>query len=169
MSIAFRNTLGIVAVAMCICLSTLAHDAKSKSLPVGVLKALAADENAYCEQFLGDRKKGCRDDFRSNLSWLELQIAPSGQTAILVENRNLGACGSAGCSLYLFVRRSNAGFVQVLGTHGETGELAEVKVLQDVTNGHYNMQKTWRDGKTLTLYLWDGLRYSAHQTSIAPD
>ena len=158
---AFRNTLGVVALAMCICVSALGHDAKSKSLPLGVLKALAADENAYCEQFLGDRKKGCRHDFRSKLSWLELKITPSEQAAFLVENRNMGACGSAGCSLYLFVQQPNAGFVQVLGTDGETGELTEIKVCRDMTNGHYNLQKTWRDGKKLTLYLRDGLRYSA--------
>jgi hypothetical protein len=158
---AFRNTLGGVALAMCICVSAVGHNATSKSLPLGVLKALAADENAYCEQFVGDRKKGCRHDFRFKLSWLALKIAPSEQAAILVENRNLGACGSAGCSLNLFVQQPNAGFVQVLGTDGETGELTDIKVLHDLTNGHYNLQKTWRDGKTQTLYVWDGLRYSA--------
>jgi hypothetical protein len=158
---AFRNTLGGVALAICIWVSALGHDAKSKSLPPGVLKALASDENAYCGQFLGDRKKGCSHDFRSNLLWLELKIAPSEQAAILVENHNMGACGSAGCSLYLFVQQPNAGFVQVLGTDGETGELTDFKVLQDMTNGHYNLQKTWRDGKKQTLYLWDGQRYSA--------
>jgi hypothetical protein len=124
---AFCNRLGVVALAMCICVSALGHDAKSKSLPLGVTKALAADENAYCEQFLSDRKKGCRHDFRSKFSWLELKIAPSEQAAILVENRNMGACGSAGCSLYLFVQQPNAGFVQVLGTDGETGNSRKSK------------------------------------------
>jgi hypothetical protein len=41
------------------------------------------------------------------------------------------------------------------------GALGEIKVLKDITKGHYNIQKTWHDGKTQTLYLRDGLRYAA--------
>jgi len=155
----FRNTVGVVAVVACLCTSLQGHDEKSKSLPSGVLSALAGDENAYCEQFLGDYKKGCHQTFRANLLWLELKIAPTEQAAILVENHNIGACGSAACTLYLFVQQPNAKFVQVLRTNGDTGALGDIKVLNEVTNGHYNIQKTWRDGKTQTLYLWDGLRY----------
>jgi hypothetical protein len=134
---------------------------KSTSLRPGVFEALAEDEKGYCDQFLGDYKKGCNQAFRANLLWLELEIAPSEQAAILVENHNMGACGSAGCSLYLFVQQPDAKFVQVLGTNGETGALADIIVLKDITKGHYDIQKAWRDGRTRTLYLWDGVRYSA--------
>jgi hypothetical protein len=157
----FRNKVGVVTLATGICMTLHGANAKSKSLPPGVLRALAEDENDYCEQFLGDYKKGCHQTFQANLLWLELEIAPSEQVAILVENHNLGACGSAGCSLYLFVQLPDAKFVQVLGTDGESGALGDIKVLKDITKGHYNIQKTWRDGKTQTLYLWDGRRYSA--------
>jgi hypothetical protein len=135
-----------------------------KSLPPRVLNALVEDEKVYCDQFLGDFRKDCRQEFRRNLLWLELEIAPS-ENAILVENHNTGACGSAGCSLYLFVEQPDGRFVQVLGTNGEVGAIKEIKVLKDITKGHYNIQKTWHDGKTQTLYLWNGRRYSALQTA----
>jgi hypothetical protein len=73
----------------------------------------------------------------------------------------MGACGTAGCSLYLFVQQPDAKFVQILGTNGETGALGDIRVLKDITKGHYAIQKTWRDGKTRTIYSWDGARYSA--------
>jgi hypothetical protein len=160
----FRNMAGVTALVLCICTSLQGGNAKSKSLPLGVLRALAGDERDYCEQFLGDYRKGCHQKFRSNLLWLQLEVAPSEQVAILVENHNLGACGSAGCSLYLFVQQPDARFVQVLGLDGETGTLEDIRVLKDITKGHYNIQKTWRDGKTQTLYRWDGLRYSASKS-----
>jgi hypothetical protein len=156
---AFRNTIGAVAVATCICVSL--QGSTATSLPAGVLQALAAREKDYCDQFLGDYKKGCDQTFRANLSWHELVITPSGQTAILVENHNMGACGSAGCALSLFIQQPDSKFIQVLGTDGEVGTLESVKVLRTVTKGHYNIQKTWHDGKTRSLYVWDGLRYSA--------
>jgi hypothetical protein len=37
--------------------------------------------------------------------WRELLVAPRGLPAILVENRNAGFCGSAGCSLDLFIQQ----------------------------------------------------------------
>lgn len=78
----------------------------------------------------------------------------------MVENHNVGACGSIGCSLYLFVRQQDRTFLQVLGTNGETGALADTKVLTDLTKGHFNILKTWRDGKNYTLYQWNGVRYA---------
>jgi hypothetical protein len=155
----FRNRAGVIAFVACVCLSQQVR-AKSRELPPGILAALAADEKSYCDQFLGDYKKGCQKTFRENLSWRELLIAPSGQTAILVQNGE--SCGTAGCALSLFIQQSDTNFAQVLGTDGEVGTLSSVNVLKAVTNGHYNIQKTWHDGKTQTLYLWDGLRYSAH-------
>jgi hypothetical protein len=157
----FRRTVDVDLVIMCICLTFHGAPATSTSLPPGVLKALAGDERNFCEQFLGDYKKGCHQTFRDNLLWLELEIAPSKQPAFLVENHNLGACGSAGCSLYLFIKKSDVRFVQVLGTDGEVGALGDVEVLKDITRGYYNILKTWHDGKRQTLYLWDGQRYSA--------
>jgi hypothetical protein len=134
-----------------------ADSPKSKRLPLGVIKALASAEKDYCDHF--EDKKGCHRTFRANLSWHELVITPSGQTAFLVENRK--SCGSAGCALSLFVQQSDAKYVQVLGTGGEIGTLGSVRILKTVTEDHYNVQKTWHDGKTQTLYLWDGSRYSA--------
>jgi len=156
-----RTIVAVVALVAYISVSLRGASSKSRSLPPGVLQALSNDEKDYCERFLGDYKKGCHQAFRTNLLWLELEIAPSEQAAILVENHNMGACGSEGCSLYLFVQQPDARFVQVLGADGDTGALGDIKVLKDMTKGHYNIQKTWRDSKTQTLYLWDGLRYSA--------
>jgi hypothetical protein len=161
----FRFTAGAIAFVACVWMSPQGAVVKPKNLPPGVLNALVEDENNYCEQFLGDFRRGCREEFRRNLSWLELEIAPSERAAILVENRNAWACGSGGCSLYLFVQQPDARFVQVLGMNGEMGTLKEIKVLKDITKGHYNIQKTWHDGKTRTLYRWDGQRYSAGQVN----
>jgi transglycosylase-like protein len=134
---------------------------EAKPLSSGVLKALAADEAEYCDEFEHDFKKGCEETFQSNLIWRELPIAPRGLPAILVENRNIGFCGSAGCTLWLFIQQPDAQFAQILGEDGEVGALATVTILKTITNGHYNIQKTWADGKTHTIYRWRGSRYSA--------
>jgi hypothetical protein len=157
----FRNAVGALTLLACICLSLPADDAKLKSLPPGVLKALAGAETDYCDQFLGDYKKGCHETFRANLSWTQLKLTPSGQEGILVESMNMGECGSAGCDLFLFVLQPDGKFVQVLGLHGDTGTLERIKVLESITRSHYDIQKTWADGKTHTMYQWNGRRYSA--------
>ena len=159
----FRKAVGALAPVACCWLSLQADSTKAHSLPPGVIKALAADEKDYCDQVLGDLKKSCHQAFRANLLWRELVIAPSGQTAFLVENKNAGYCGSAGCALYLFIRQPDREFVQVLAADGEVGTLATVRVLRTVTNRHYDIQKTWKDGKTKTLYRWDGEGYAADE------
>jgi hypothetical protein len=63
---------------------------EAKPLVAGVLRALAADEADYCEEFEGDFKKGCRQTFQANLRWSELPIAPREPPAILVEIFNIG-------------------------------------------------------------------------------
>jgi hypothetical protein len=161
-TVGLRNSVGTLLFVACTCLSLAADNVKTQSLPRGVLKALAADEKEYCDQFLGDFKMGCKQKFRANLLWRQLPIAPSGQVAILVENDNIGFCGSAGCSLDLFVQQPNAKFVQVLGKTGDVGTLDRVAVLKTVSAGYYNIQITWTDGKTQTIYRWDGQRYSSH-------
>jgi hypothetical protein len=156
----FRNAIGALVLVACICLSLPANDAKSKALPSGVLKALAGAEADYCDQFLGDFKKGCHETFRANLLWSELKLTPSGQKGILVESMNTGECGSAGCDLFLFVLQPDGKFAQVFGPHGDTGTLERIEVLKSVTKDHYDIQKTWADGKTHTIYQWNGRRYS---------
>jgi hypothetical protein len=160
-----RNTVGVVALGACISMSAHGRDSKPKNLPLGVFDALAKYEAAYdadhCAQYLRERKKQCHQTYRNNFKWQEIVITPSGQTAILVESDNMGFCGSAGCSLYLLIEKPDGNFVQVLGADGDTGTLGQIKVLKDATRGYYNVQKTWRDGKNRTLYLWDGLGYSA--------
>ena len=159
-SFIFCNAVGAFALAVCSCLSSQAQMVKGRSLPSGVLKALASDERDFCDRFLGDFKKGCGQTFRAHLHWRDLVITPSGQVAILVENGE--ACGSAGCSLSLFVQQPNGNFVQVLDRDGEVGTLGSVRVLKTVRNGHYNIRKTWHDGQAQTLYFWDNTRYSTH-------
>lgn len=132
-----------------------------KPLPPSVLKALAIDEAEYCDEFEDDFKKGCEETFRTNLMWRELPVAPRGFPAILVENKNTGFCGSAGCALSLFIQQPDAQFAQTLGKDGEVGSLDSVSVLKTITDGHYNIRKTWADGKTHTIYRWRGSRYSA--------
>ena len=134
---------------------------EEKPLPAGVLKALLADEAEYCDGFEDDFKKGCEETFRTNLMWRELPVAPRGLPAILVENRNAGFCGSAGCALGLFIQRPDTQFDQTLEKDGEVGNLDRVTVLKTTTESHYNLQKTWADGKTHTIYRWRGSRYSA--------
>jgi hypothetical protein len=160
--------MSAVVLLTCIWVTLRADGANSKSLPTGVLQALIRDEKDYCDQYSGVLRKGCKDTFRANLLWDELVVTPQGRTAILVENRNMGACGSAGCTLYLFLQRPDMAFVQVLGVHGEVGALHKVKVLKSVSGGYYNIQKTWRDGKTCTIYGWSGERYSAYKAGSVP-
>jgi hypothetical protein len=153
-------TVGVNVLALVTCISLQADGTKSKSLPPGIVKALAFYEKEYCDQFLGSFKKGCKQSFQANLLWRELEISPRGRTALLVENHNMGACGSAGCSLFLFIQQQNAKFTQVLGTMGDVGVLDSVKTLKTVTASYYDIQKLWHDGKTETIYRWDGQRYT---------
>ena len=127
---------------------------EAKPLPPGVVKALAPDKVIFCDQFDDTLKKGCEQTFLVNLMWRELSVTPKGMPAVLVENRNMGFCGSAGCSLSLFIEQPDAEFVQVFGVNGEVGNLGEVNVLKTAKNGHYDIQKTWADGATHTLYRW---------------
>jgi len=77
-----------------------------------------------------------------------------------VENPNLGACGSAGCALALFAQHDKDHYAQILGRQGQVGEPTAIAVLNTVTHGYYDLQKTWADGTTKTMYRWDGRRYS---------
>ena len=155
----FRKKASVLVLLMCVCVSSVS--AKSKNLPPGIINALAGDGKDFCEQSLADYNISCHQIFQANLLWRELEVAPNGQSAFLVENHNLGSCGSAGCSLYLFVHQPDAKFVHVLGKNGDVGELSRVTILKTVSAGHYDIQKKWRDGKTRTIYRWDGERYSA--------
>jgi hypothetical protein len=151
-------TVALIVLALLSC-RALQSD-PSKTLPEGVLKKLAPAEKQYCEDQFGDRfKKGCDKKFAANLKWTELSITPTGQTAILVENENLGFCGSAGCTLYLFVQQADTSFVQVLGTQGDIGTLKRFTVLKKISKGYYDVQVTWSDGKTHTTYRWNGSLY----------
>ena len=161
----FHQTVCVLALLATTYQPLLAQAEKTKSLPSGTLSALASDEAAYCDQYLDEWKKSCHQTFRSNLRWHEVVITPSGQTAILVENHNLGSCGSAGCSLYLFLQQQDEKFIQILDKHGETGALDEIERLKTLTNGHYDLQKTWRDGQTKTIYRWNGKRYGTGRIS----
>ncbi|HLJ26257.1 MAG TPA: hypothetical protein VKY85_06070 [Candidatus Angelobacter sp.] len=151
----FPNTVGALALLACSWLLLQADGEKSKRLPPSVLKAVAADEEDYCAHSF---EKGCHQIFRANLLWRELVITLSGQTAILVENRNREWCGSAGCAVSLFIRQPDKEFVKVLD---EIGTMRQIKVLQTVTKGHYDLQKTGREGKK--LYRWDGEGYAAEE------
>jgi hypothetical protein len=157
-----RALIALVALAMFGCIGLNGQTAAPKRLPAGIYSALASDETAYCAQFLGSFKKGCRQTFRANLIWREIEVSPT-QSAILIELHDvLGQCGSAGCTLYIFLQRQPTGtYIQVLGTHGEVGDLARISVLKTTTKGHYDVQKTWHDGNTHTVYKWNGLRYVA--------
>jgi hypothetical protein len=151
----------VTALVFVACAATSrANNVKPQPLSPAIIKALSADEASYCDQFAGSFKKGCHQTFRKNLLWRRIAITLSGQTAILVESVNMGSCGSAGCSLKLFVQQRNGRFVQILGTQGDVGHLERIKVLTNVTNGHYDLQKTWADGNAQTTYQWHELRYS---------
>jgi hypothetical protein len=141
---------------------------EAKPLPSGVVKALAPDTKIFCDQFEDVLKKGCEQTFVVNLMWRELSVTPNGFPAVLVENRNMGFCGSAGCSLSLFIEQPGAEFVQVFGADGEVGNLDEVKVLKTAKDGHYDIQKTWADGTTHTLYRWTGSQYLANSRQFSP-
>jgi hypothetical protein len=130
-----------------------------QGLPNGVVKAMTGAAKDYCDQWVGSYRSGCRDKFRRNLLWRRLTITPSGEEAIVVENHNMGACGSAGCSLFLFTKAANGNFTQILGTQGDIGTVTQVRVLKSVTSGHYDLQKTWADKQTTTLYRWNMTRY----------
>ena len=153
-----RFCLIVAASTLASCCS--ANIAIAKKLPTGVLKVLTPDENEYCDRFLGDFRKGCRQSFRSHLTWRRLNIRPKGKSAILVEDGT--SCGSAGCALLLFCRQPTGEFVQVLGPYGDVGSLKRITVLGNTTRGYYDIQKTWHDGITHTIYSWDGGRYVAH-------
>jgi hypothetical protein len=112
-----RHTAAALGLGVFIYAPLRAESAESKGLPPSVITALSPDEKAYCDQFLGDFKKSCHQTFRANLSWRELIISPSGQTAILVKNGE--SCGTAGCALLLFVQQKERSFAQVLGLDGE--------------------------------------------------
>jgi hypothetical protein len=154
-------TIAFATLALLNFPSPQTDQAAPQTLPTGVLKQLAPEEKEYCEDQYGDRfKKGCDTEFAANLLWCELSIAPSGLSAILVENHNLGFCGAGGCALYIFVQRKDTSFTQVLGADGGLGTLKRVAVLKKITNGHYDIRITWSDGKTHSVYQWDGSHYS---------
>jgi hypothetical protein len=73
---------------------------------------------------------------------------------------NLGFCGSARCSFYLFLHGQDEKFILVLDKYGETGAIGSIERLKTLTKGHYDLQKTWRDGRTQTIYRWNGMRYT---------
>jgi hypothetical protein len=129
-----------------------------RNLPEGVLQRLAGDAKEYCEdQFAEGSRLGCRRKFIASLRWRELSITRSGETAILVENDNTGYCGSGGCPLYLFVQQTDRKFTQVLDG---LGTLERVTVLKKTTKGHFDIQVTWSDSETHSIYQWDGSQYS---------
>jgi hypothetical protein len=133
----------------------------AKTLPEGVLKGLAHEAEEYCEdQFVEGFRKGCETKFAAHLRWRELSITPSGETAVLVENDNLGFCGTASCALYLLVRQKDKKFTQVLDSNGGLGTLDRVSVMKKITKGHYDIQVAWGDRKTRSVYQWDGSQYS---------
>jgi hypothetical protein len=163
-AMAARGKLNATEVAAAIAAPIGTHslgNTEEKPLPPVILEALGADEATYCDEFEGEFKKGCEETFQVNLMWRELRVVPRKRPAILVENRNTSFCGSAGRALSLFIQRSDAQFTQTLGKDGDVGDLSRITVLKTVTDGHYNIQKTWADGKTHTIYRWRGSRYSA--------
>jgi len=130
-----------------------------QGLPTAVIKSMAGDAEDYCDLWFGSYRKGCHHKFQQNLLWLKFTITPSGGDAILVENHNMGACGSAGCSLFMFTKAANDTFAQVLGPEGDIGSVTRIRVLKSITNDHYDLQKTWADQQTTTVYKWNGTRY----------
>jgi hypothetical protein len=132
-----------------------------RNLPEGVLKQLASVAKEYCEdQFEEGFRRGCPKKFVANLRWRELSITPSHESGILVENDNTGYCGSGGCALYLFVRRTDKEFTQVLGAQGGLGTLEEVEVLDAITKGHFDIRVTWSAPEGHAIYQWDGSEYA---------
>jgi hypothetical protein len=130
------------------------------ALPAGVLTALVPFPEQYCEDQFGDRRKrGCGKQFASHLKWMEVVVAPTGETGILIENQNQGFCGTAGCSLYLVVKADGT-YAQVLGRLGDVGTLKRFVVLKETTKGHFNVQIAWSDGQGHSNYRWNGSRYA---------
>ena len=129
-------------------------------VPSGVLQALAGSQREHCASLAN--RKGCAEDFKAHLAALEVRLSPTGKIGILVENRNVGFCGSAGCDLWLFIAVGGGStFKQVWGKDGEVGSIKQVKALESVTNGFYDLRKVWADGKTHTDYQWTGTQYAA--------
>jgi Transglycosylase len=148
------------ALALQIVMHSLGNT-EANPLPVGVLKALSVDEAEYCDEFEADFRKGCAETFRTNLMWREFPVTPQGYTAVLIENRNTGFCGLAGCALCLFVAATDGQFVQVFGTNCEVGSIDRIAVLKTATNGFYDIQKTWSDETTHEHFRWTGKKYSS--------
>jgi hypothetical protein len=157
---ASRKVAGWLVLFVCACSLGGADGMRSHSLPPGVLKALAEDELQYCKQVSGGSENNCHPKFVANLRWRELKIAPSGRIAILVENRNQGFCGTAGCALHLFLRDPDGQYEMVLD---EVGVLRSVQVLKRVTKGNYDILKTGTHREEKTIYRWDGSTYIAAQ------
>ena len=156
-----RSLATVLTTLLLNCPQPQTNPAEPKALSDGVLRELARAEQQYCEDQFGDRyRKGCDKKFASNLKWLEVVVTPAGQPAILVENQNLGFCGTAGCSLYLFVQKADTSYVQILGRQGDVGTLKRFAVLKEITKDHYDVQVTWSDGKGHSIYRWNGTRYA---------
>jgi hypothetical protein len=153
----FRISIGLVCLALLACFVASAG-AQPNSLAPGILQALRSDELQRCKQVSGKFEERCHRSFVANLRWRELRVTPSGKTGILIENRNQGFCGSAGCALHLFLRQSDGTFAEVLD---EVGALGSIAVLKAVTKNSYDLQKISSDRRTRTIYRWDGSMYSA--------
>jgi hypothetical protein len=151
--------VGLFALVVSNCLAQQIYKATSRSLPEDVLKWLAGDEQEYCEKLVGLDKKDCHKTFRANLHWRELQITPSGEVAILVENAT--NCESTGCALKLFAEGSDGRVVQILGTHGDVGSLGRTELLKNTTKGHFDLQLTLNGGETHKVYRWHRFHYVA--------
>lgn len=157
------RSLGFVLIAFLSALNFPSEEnpATANRLPPGIFRTLAPEVKEFCEdQFTEGLRKDCEKKFASHLRWRDLNITPSGQSATLVENSNIGFCGQGGCALYLFVARKDASFVQILGSRGGLGTLERVAVSTNATRGYYDLSVTWSDGKTRSVYRWDGSQYS---------
>ena len=152
-----RISTGLLCLAFFVCFAASAG-AQSDTLPLGILKALRSDELQCCKQGSEGFEESCHQHFIAHLRRRELRVAPPGKLAILIENRNQGFCGSAGCALHLFIRQSGGNFVEVLD---EVGILKNVTTLKSVTKGYSDLQKTSADRRTKTIYRWDGSEYVA--------
>jgi hypothetical protein len=155
-----RNIIATFTLMSCFCIPVRGNSAESGTLPPGVVKALAKYEKEYCEEFLGEFRKGCHQKFRANLLWQPLVITQSGQTAFLVENRNSGFGGVRSISLCPTVEGEIRSNPRNIRGHGNR----DPRKHRSFECGHerpLQHSKTWRDGKTCTLYLWDGARYSS--------